>query len=69
MCGRYTNTAGPEELNERFRVPIDAAEGTGRFNIAPTEQVLAIVAPEGEPRAELMRWGLCRPGRRRSSRR
>jgi putative SOS response-associated peptidase YedK len=58
MCGRYTNTAGPEELNDRFRVPIGSAEGTGRFNVAPTEQVLAIVAPEGEPRAELMRWGL-----------
>lgn len=58
MCGRYTNTAGPEELNDRFRVPIEGAEGTHRFNIAPTEQVLAIVAPKGEPQAELMRWGL-----------
>ncbi|HEX9481298.1 MAG TPA: SOS response-associated peptidase [Solirubrobacteraceae bacterium] len=58
MCGRYTNTAGPEELNDRFRVPIDSVEGTGRFNVAPTEQVLAIAAPKGEPQAELMRWGL-----------
>jgi putative SOS response-associated peptidase YedK len=58
MCGRYTNTAGPEELNDRFRVPIPGPEGTGRFNVAPTEQVLAIVAPKGEPQAELMRWGL-----------
>lgn len=58
MCGRYTNTAGPEELDERFRVPFASAEGTHRYNVAPTEQVLAIVAPEGEPRAETMRWGL-----------
>jgi len=58
MCGRYTNTAGVEELNERFGVPIAAREGTGRYNIAPTEEVLAIVAPKGEPQAELMRWGL-----------
>jgi putative SOS response-associated peptidase YedK len=60
MCGRYTNTAGPEELNDRFRVPIGTTEGTGRYNVAPTEQVLAIVRPDGEdaPRAELMRWGL-----------
>ena len=57
MCGRYTNTAGPEELNERFRVPFPS-EGTHRYNVAPTEQVLAIVAPDGEPRVELMRWGL-----------
>jgi putative SOS response-associated peptidase YedK len=58
MCGRYTNTAGVEELNERFGVPIPTAEGTHRYNVAPTEQVLAIAAPKGEPEAELMRWGL-----------
>lgn len=58
MCGRYTNTAGPEELNDRFRVPISSDAGTRRFNIAPTEEVLAIVAPKGEPEARLLRWGL-----------
>jgi putative SOS response-associated peptidase YedK len=58
MCGRYTNTAGPEELNERFHVPIESAEGTRRYNVAPTEQVLTIVAAKGEREAELMRWGL-----------
>jgi len=58
MCGRYTNTAGPEELNDRFGVPITSAAGTRRFNIAPTEEVLAIVAPDGEPQARLLRWGL-----------
>jgi putative SOS response-associated peptidase YedK len=58
VCGRYTNTAGPEELNDRFRVPISSEAGTRRFNIAPTEEVLAIVAPKGEPDARLLRWGL-----------
>ena len=58
MCGRYTNTAGPEELNDRFRVPIPTAEGTRRYNIAPTEQVLGIVAPKGVQEARLLRWGL-----------
>ncbi len=61
MCGRYTNTAGPEELNDRFRVPIPSAAGTRRFNIAPTEEVLAIVAPKGKPEARLLRWGLIPP--------
>jgi putative SOS response-associated peptidase YedK len=61
MCGRYTNTAGPEELNDRFRVPIASDAGTGRFNIAPTEEVLAIVAPKGEAQARLLRWGLIPP--------
>jgi len=61
MCGRYTNTAGVEELNARFRVPISSEEGTRRFNIAPTEEVLAIVAPKGEREARLLRWGLIPP--------
>jgi len=58
MCGRYTNTAGVQELNERFKVPFPGQEGTHRYNIAPTEEVLTIVAPKREPKAELMRWGL-----------
>jgi putative SOS response-associated peptidase YedK len=60
MCGRYTNTSGPEELNDRFHVPIASTEGTGRYNVAPTEQVLAVISDGSPPtrRAELMRWGL-----------
>jgi len=61
VCGRYTNTAGPEELNDRFKVPIASAAGTRRYNIAPTEEVLAIVAPKGQPEARLLRWGLVPP--------
>jgi putative SOS response-associated peptidase YedK len=58
VCGRYTNTAGVEELNDRFNVPIADSAGTHRFNIAPTEEVLAIVSPKGEPQSRLLRWGL-----------
>jgi putative SOS response-associated peptidase YedK len=58
MCGRYTNTSGVTELSEGLRVPISTAEGTRRYNIAPTENVLAIVAPHGEPQARVLRWGL-----------
>jgi putative SOS response-associated peptidase YedK len=58
MCGRYTNTAGVEELNDRFGIPISSTVGTRRFNIAPTEEVLAIVAPTAHPEARLLRWGL-----------
>jgi putative SOS response-associated peptidase YedK len=61
MCGRYTNTAGLQELNERFKVPFPGETGTQRYNIAPTEEVLAIVAPKGEPEARLLRWGLIPP--------
>lgn len=58
MCGRYTNTAGPEELDERFGVPMLGRRGTHRYNIAPTEDVLTIVSPEGEAQARMLRWGL-----------
>lgn len=58
MCGRYTNTTGVEELNDRFGVPISGSAGTRRFNIAPTEEVLAIVSPKGQPQSRLLRWGL-----------
>jgi putative SOS response-associated peptidase YedK len=58
MCGRYTNTRGPEEIGEHFGLRIPESVGTGRYNVAPTEEVLAIVAPRGEPEARLLRWGL-----------
>jgi putative SOS response-associated peptidase YedK len=61
VCGRYTNTAGVEELNDRFKVPISGEGGTRRFNVAPTEEVLAIVAPKGKAEARLLRWGLIPP--------
>jgi putative SOS response-associated peptidase YedK len=62
MCGRYTNTAGVQELNERFKVPFPpGGEGTHRYNVAPTDEVLAIVAPKGEPGARMLRWGLIPP--------
>jgi putative SOS response-associated peptidase YedK len=51
----------PEELDEHFGVPIKAGQGVGRFNIAPTEEVLAIVAPHGESEARMLRWGLVPP--------
>jgi putative SOS response-associated peptidase YedK len=58
VCGRYTNTQGPEEIGRHFGLSIPDAAGTHRYNIAPTEEVLAIVAPKGEREARLLRWGL-----------
>jgi putative SOS response-associated peptidase YedK len=60
VCGRYTNTKRPEEINDRLGIPVHAAEavGTGRYNIAPTDPVLAIVLRDGQPCARLLRWGL-----------
>jgi putative SOS response-associated peptidase YedK len=61
MCGRYTLTTGPEQIAAQLGVSVATAEATHRYNVAPTEQVLAIASPKGAPEAELMRWGLVPP--------
>lgn len=61
MCGRYTNTSGPEDIGKSLGISISKDAGTRRFNVAPSQEVLAIVAPEGEPEARLLRWGLIPP--------
>jgi putative SOS response-associated peptidase YedK len=62
ICGRYTNVAEPAALEQRFGVAIPFSEGTRRYNIAPTQTVVAIVlGDDGEPEARAMRWGLIPP--------
>lgn len=64
MCGRFALTATPEELLEMFGL-IEADDFPPRFNIAPTQPILVIVAGEQGPpgsnlprrRAQLVRWG------------
>lgn len=62
MCGRYSNSLGPEQLASQVGDPLGIEVGerveTVSYNIAPTDPVLAIVAPEGKPEARAMRWGL-----------
>ncbi|HEX2015348.1 MAG TPA: SOS response-associated peptidase [Solirubrobacteraceae bacterium] len=58
MCGRYTNTASPARLAARFSVADVPDEGTRRFNVAPTDPVLALVAREERLEPRLLRWGL-----------
>lgn len=61
MCGRYTNTLGPEELGKQLdqRFGVQIRERTdGDPYTSPTEHVLAIVASKSQPQARLLRWGL-----------
>ena len=58
MCGRYTNTASAGELSERLHLPIVRDEGTGRYNIAPTQEVLTVVRDDESLEARMLRWGL-----------
>ncbi|WP_201272743.1 SOS response-associated peptidase family protein, partial [Sinorhizobium meliloti] len=64
MCGRFALTATPEELLELFGL-LEAEGFPARFNIAPTQPIIVIVAsdrPEPgsnlpERKAVLVRWG------------
>ena len=63
MCGRYTNTRRSDEIEARLAetlgVRTPAAEsGCERFNVAPTQEVLAVVEDGGGRRLEQLRWGL-----------
>ena len=59
MCGRYTLAApNPAEVRDRFPIG-EAVEVRRRFNVAPGDEVLAVTTDkEGQPRGELLRWGL-----------
>ncbi len=71
MCGRFTVTAkDTKKIADRFQVELEKSlernqRGVGRFNVAPTQEVLTVrsspdpeEAARGEREARLMRWGL-----------
>ncbi len=58
MCGRFTLTSTPEALAERFGIEPPMTL-TPRYNIAPTQDVLAIRSGEHAARETAwLRWGL-----------
>src|SRR2546430_10966994 len=63
MCGRYGMSVSQPRLSEAFphvEFPLAIAP---RYNIAPTQDVLALRQVGPRIRAELLRWGLAAPGR------
>ncbi len=58
MCGRYTLTVPVEILAEEFGVTGPLPEVPPSYNIAPTQEVAAVLADDGERRLEMLRWGL-----------
>ena len=59
MCGRFTLTQDQDAFDERFSFKGPDLGWMPSYNIAPTQQVVAITSDEGDQnRAELMRWGL-----------
>ncbi len=57
MCGRYTLNSNLDALQLRFGFEARDLDYRPRYNIAPTQPVLAVVN-DGGRRAEFMRWGL-----------
>lgn len=57
MCGRFTLTIDPAELQETFGEYSFPAQFAPRFNIAPTHPVLAI-PNDGRKQAGFFVWGL-----------
>jgi putative SOS response-associated peptidase YedK len=65
MCGRIALTATPEEVRELLGL-LELEDFPARYNIAPTQPILVVIAGEGQDRgsnlpdrrALLVRWGL-----------
>jgi putative SOS response-associated peptidase YedK len=57
MCGRTTLKITPGDLEKTFGFPVPAAYRPS-YNIAPTQEVLALSESRGERAMRLYRWGL-----------
>lgn len=57
MCGRFTLTAAPQRLRDRFRLATAPADLVPRYNIAPSQEVL-VVANRTQRLLRPARWGL-----------
>src|SRR5690625_5020327 len=58
MCGRYTLLADELKIRNRFELKKEIANYLPSYNIAPSQNVLAIIYDGKERRAGYLRWGL-----------
>jgi putative SOS response-associated peptidase YedK len=57
MCGRYTLSTPAGRLAEEFQLD-STVEIPPSYNVAPTQQVAAVLEDEGGRCLEMLRWGL-----------
>jgi len=57
MCGRYASTLPPEMMAQLFRL-LNSIETVPRYNVAPTQPIVAIWEAEARREAHFARWGL-----------
>lgn len=58
MCGRFTVTADGETVVAEFGLPDLPFDYRPRYNVAPMQDVLAVIHDGNRRRAGWMRWGL-----------
>ena len=58
MCGRYTLATPVGRLADEFGFDTSSKHFRTSYNVAPTQQVPAVLAEGGTRRLEMLRWGL-----------
>ena len=58
MCGRFVGFRRLEELQTHFPIEASDVQWTQNFNVAPTQEVLAILRERGINRLVRLHWGL-----------
>ena len=59
MCGRFTNKATKQQIEKEFKtVGKNPAIFEPRYNIAPSQMIEVVLAPEGERLLAELKWGL-----------
>jgi putative SOS response-associated peptidase YedK len=58
MCGRFVVFSNLEKLQEHFPIDRALSEITPNYNVAPTQEILAIIRQDGLNVLEKLHWGL-----------
>lgn len=58
MCGRFVGFTASKALQALFPIDVIDAEVTPNYNIAPTQEILAIVRRDNRNHLEKLNWGL-----------
>lgn len=58
MCGRFVNFRRLEEWIKHFPIDVAKVAVTPNYNVAPTQEVLAIVRLDDQNHLEKLHWGL-----------
>lgn len=59
MCGRFSSSAKPEQIEKEFRLgKLNPNLFKPRYNIAPSQMIDVVFEPEGERILQQLKWGL-----------